>query len=179
MYGSLDVTQRCWAHILQDAAAECPGRREGRYGTDPTLEMPRTAVAPEIHDKEGSARPGSYATYVGQALEISQNSILPNSGPNTGQGGTQRCWAHILRDAAAEARAVGKAGMKLTDCRVLLKRLKYLTKKGPRGDHTTHVGQALEISKQYTAKFAQTLAKAAPDLFTFILYDLEPTNNHS
>ena len=44
---------------------------------------------------------------------------------------TQRCWAHILRDAAAEARAVGKTGMELTDCRVLLERLKYLYKEGP------------------------------------------------
>ena len=68
---------------------------------------------------------------------------------------TQRCWAHILRDTTAESRAVEKAGMELTDsrnARILLERLKYLTKKGPRGDHTTHVGQALEISKQYTTK---------------------------
>ena len=40
---------------------------------------------------------------------------------------TQRCWAHILRDAAAEVRAVEKASMELADCRVLLERLKYLT----------------------------------------------------
>ena len=95
---------------------------------------------------------------------------------------TRRCWAHILRDAAAEAWAVEKAGMELTYCRVLLEHLKCLyrtAKKCPRGDHATYVRQALEISRQHTTKFAQTLAKAAPDLFTFILYDLEPTNNHS
>ena len=87
-----------------------------------------------------------------------------------------------MRDAAAEARAVEKAGMELTYCRVLLEHLKCLyrtAKKCPRVDHATYVRQALEISKQHTTKFAQTLAKAAPDLFTFILYDLEPTNNHS
>ena len=82
----------------------------------------------------------------------------------------------------SRARAVEKACMELTDCRVLLERLKYLyhtAKKSLRGDHTTYVRQALEMSKQYTTKFAQTLAKAALDLFAFILYDLEPTNNHS
>ena len=58
--------------------------------------------------------------------------------------------------------------MELTDCRdarMLLERLKYLCHtKGPRGDHTTHVGQALVISEQYTTKFSQTQAKAAPDM---------------
>ena len=100
----------------------------------------------------------------------------------------QRCWAHILRDADAEARAVEKAGMEMTDCRdarILADRLRYLfhiAKAGPRGDqdvHDTYVRQALEISGQYATKFGEKLAKAAPDLFTFMLYDLEPTNNHS
>ena len=41
----------------------------------------------------------------------------------------QRCWAHILRDAEAEARAAKRAGGERTDCRdarILLERLKYL-----------------------------------------------------
>ena len=100
----------------------------------------------------------------------------------------QRCRAHILRDAEAEARAVKKAGMERTDCRdarILLERLRYLyhtAKAGPRGNravYDTYVRQALEIAGLYATKFGQTLAKAAPDLFTFVLYKLEPTNNHS
>lgn len=100
----------------------------------------------------------------------------------------QRCWEHILRDAEAEAQAVKKTGMERTDCRdarILLERLRYLyhtAKAGPRGDQTaydTYVLQALEIAELYTTKFGQTLAKAAPNLFTFVLYDLEPTNNYS
>ena len=78
--------------------------------------------------------------------------------------------------------------MEQTDCcdaRILLERLRYLyhtAKVGPRGDraiYDTYVRQALEIAEQYATKFSQTLAKAAPDLFTFVLYNLEPTNNHS
>ena len=100
----------------------------------------------------------------------------------------RRCWAHILRDAEAEARAAKKAGVERTDCRdarTLLERLRYLyhiAKAGPRGDraaYDTYVRRAPEIAEQYTTKFGQTLAKAAPNLFTFVLYDLEPTNNHS
>ena len=48
--------------------------------------------------------------------------------------------------------------------------------KEPTRDHTTYVRQALENIK--TVHY-QTLAKAAPDLFAFILYYMEPTNNHS
>ena len=100
----------------------------------------------------------------------------------------QRCWAHTLRDAEDEARVVKKACMGRTDCRdarILLGRLRYLdhtAKAGPRGDwaaYDTYVRQALEVAEQYTAKFGQTLAKVAPDLFTFGLYDLGPTSNHS
>lgn len=94
--------------------------------------------------------------------------------------------AHILRDA--EARAVEKAGMERTDCRdarILLERLKYLyraAKAGPRGDrvvYDTYVRQAREIAELYVTKFGQTPARAAPDLFTFVPYELEPANNHS
>ena len=38
----------------------------------------------------------------------------------------QRCWAHIPRDAEAEARAAKRAGVERTDCRdarILLKRV--------------------------------------------------------
>ena len=100
----------------------------------------------------------------------------------------QRCWAHILRDAEAEARAAKKAGAERTDCRdarVLLERLRHLyhaAKAAPRGEHRIYemyVRQATDIAEQYTTKFGETLARAAPNLFTFMLYDLEPTNNHS
>ena len=71
------------------------------------------------------------------------------------------------------------------DARILLERLKclyHIAKAGPRGDrivYDTYVRQALDIAERYTAKFGQTLAKAAPDLSALALYDLEPTNNHS
>ena len=35
------------------------------------------------------------------------------------------------------------------------------------------------IAGQYTTKFGQTPAKAAPSLLTFVLYDVDPTNDHS
>ena len=50
--------------------------------------------------------------------------------------------------------------------------------RGGRAAYDTYVWQALEIAEQYTTKFDQTLAKAAPNLFMFVLYDLDPTNNH-
>ena len=47
------------------------------------------------------------------------------------------------------------------------------------GQPTTRTCGMPKIAGQYTTKFGQTLAKAAPNLFTFVLYDIEPTNNHS
>lgn len=38
---------------------------------------------------------------------------------------------------------------------------------------------AFEIAERHTTKFNQTSAKAAPDLLTFVLYEMDPANDHS
>jgi len=45
--------------------------------------------------------------------------------------------------------------------------------------HIWHVRQAPEMAERYAAKFGQTPAKAAPDLFTFVPYRMEPASNRS
>ena len=100
----------------------------------------------------------------------------------------QRCWAHILRESDRHVRAVKKrAGVSQTDCHnaeTRHRRLQQLYHEAKSvGTATAQqcealVKRLLDIAATYPGKFANKLASATGNLFTFLLYEgMEPTNN--
>ena len=96
----------------------------------------------------------------------------------------QRCWAHILREARAEA---GNS-LELHKLYVRLKELYYRAKMpepdpGNRGLYDALADEAQQIANEYASagcRFGVTLDRAVPNLFTFLLHPgMEPTNNWS